>query len=158
MTGRRAPRPTILIVLALAVALFGGAALGLGLAHIMAPRSILADIVGFFVFPLAFALGWQAWIGLAIVLSLPRFFRRLRKRGEPEAGSDEDSAPAAELPGAGVFVPIATGMGLGCGVLVGIVSSWPLPVVLVAYTFGGLAYGLMLWWLANAGFLLWPEE
>jgi len=158
MTGRRAPRPTILIVLALAVALFGGAALGLGLAHVMAPRSIVADIVGFFVFPLAFALGWQAWIGLAIALSLPRLFRRLRRREDPEVEPDEDRAQAAELPGAGVFVPIAMGMGLGCGVLVGVVSTWPLPAVLVAYTFGGLAYGLMLWWLANAGFLLWPEE
>ena len=158
MTGRRAPRPTILIVLALAVALFGGAALGLGLAHVMAPRSIVADIVGFFVFPLAFALGWQAWIGLAIALSLPRLFRRLRRREEPEVEPDEDRAQAAELPGAGVFVPIAMGMGLGCGVLVGVVSTWPLPVVLVVYTFAGLAYGLMLWWLASAGLLLWPEE
>ncbi len=158
MTVRRAPRSALLIVTALAVALFGGAALGLGLAHLLAPRSVVADIVGFFVFPLAFALGWQAWIGLAIALSLPRLFRRLRRREELAVEPAKDREPLAVLPGAGVFVPIATGMGLAGGVLVGIVSTWPLPVVLVAYTTGGLAYGLALWWLANAGFLLWPEE
>jgi hypothetical protein len=49
-------------------------------------------------------------------------------------------------------------MGLASGVIVGIISSWPLPVVLVTYTFAGLGYGLVLWWLATAGFLLWPEE
>ena len=158
MTTRRAPRPAALIVLALAVALFGGAGLGLGLAHFMAPRSILADVVGFFLYPLAFALGWQAWIGLALMLSLPRLLRRMRRRDEPEDETEAHRTPAVVIPGAGIFVPIATGMGLAGGVLVGVVSSWPLPVVLVTYTFGGLIYGLMLWWLANAGFLLWPEE
>jgi hypothetical protein len=158
MTNRRAPRSALLIVAALAVALFGGAALGLGLAQLMAPRSILADIVSFFVFPLAFALGWQAWIGLAIALSLPRLFRRLRRPEEPAVEPEEVRAPVDALPGAGIFVPIATGMGLAAGVLVGLVSTWPLQAVLVAYTLSGLGYGLVLWGLANAGFLLWPEE
>jgi hypothetical protein len=158
MTARRAPRPTLLIVAALVVVLFGGAALGLALANLLAPRSILADLVSFFVFPIALVLGWQAWIGLAIVRSLPRLIRRLRRAEEPSVGSAQDRPPVVVIPGAGVFVPIATGMGLASGVIVGIISSWPLPVVLVTYTFAGLGYGLVLWWLATAGFLLWPEE
>jgi hypothetical protein len=155
---RRSPRSPILVLAALTLAIGGGVVLGVGLAHALAPRSTLANIVSTFLFPLAFALGWQAWIGLAIALSLPRLFRRFRRLESPDVEPDADRAPAAVLPGAGIFVPIATGMGLAGGLLVGLVSTWPLPAVLVIYTSGGLGYGLVLWWLADAGFFLVPEE
>ena len=105
--------------------------------------------------PLALILGFQAWLGLAIIILLPGFFIRLLA-GAPAAAttiSDKAFVP----PGSVVFVPIASSLGLGTGLVVGFLSdtyvSW---VVAVTYWLVGTAYDFVAGCLPVAAIFPFP--
>lgn len=139
---------------AFGVLFLGGALTGLGLASWLAPGSWLAEAVGLFALPVAFALGLQAWYGLALLGLIPRLLGRLR-------GLDTAPArPAApEVPGSVVFLPLSSGIGAVAGVLVGLVSSTqPVWLVAAVYWIAGTAHGAIGWQLARRGWLMPPES
>jgi hypothetical protein len=133
----------------------GGAAAGLGLARLLAPGSWWAEALSTFAFPVAFAFGLQAWFGLAILGLIPHLARRLLH----DAGAPSRPRTDAPLPGAAVFLPIASGTGALLGFVVGWISSthsvW---LVAPVYWSAGTAYGWLAWRLARAGFLMPPES
>ncbi|HKY08736.1 MAG TPA: hypothetical protein VJQ55_10860 [Candidatus Binatia bacterium] len=141
----------------LTIIFFGGGALGLGLAGHFAPNSHAAAFVSFFALPLALVGGFQAWLGLAIIILLPGFFIRLLT-GAPTA-STPISARGFVPPGSAVFVPIASSFGLGAGLIVGFLSdAYTAWVVSFTYWLVGSAYGLLVWLLAHSGYLPFPDS
>ena len=145
--------------LALAGALIGlflgGALVGGALAAAFAPGSWLAEVVGFFALPLAFAAGLQAWYGLALLSLIPRVLTRLRGR-EP---GGVPARYAGGLPGSSVFLPFGSVAGGVAGLLVGLLSvTHPVWLVALAYWAVGTAHGALAWRLARAGLLTPPES
>jgi len=149
-------QPLVLIAILLIV-FFGAGGLGLGLAKLLAPESHLAAFVSFLFLPFALILGFHAWLGLAVLILIPRLFIRLL-RG---AGAVSQTNRRGDVipPGRVAFLPTASGVGLVAGVLVGIVSSthgfW---FVLAIYWAVGTIYGGVLWALARSGYLPFPES
>lgn len=140
------------LVAALAVLLFGGAALGAGLADRLAPGSWLAQAVGVFALPLAFATGLQMWVGVAIVGGLARLL--LGRRRSPNARRETVRA----LPGSFVFLPLGSGAGLCAGVIVALVpSAHSALLTIAAYWLAGTLHGWLAWQLARHGVLVPPE-
>jgi hypothetical protein len=133
----------------------GGAATGLCLARLLAPGSWLAEGIGAFALPVAFAVSLQAWFGLALLSVIPKLI------GFLIAGTDRRPRPLARapIPGAMVFVPVASAIGAVVGLAVGWLSTthsvW---VVAPVYWLTGTLYGLLAWRLARAGFLMPPES
>jgi hypothetical protein len=122
----------------------GGGAAGVGLAELLAPGSWLAQAVGLFALPIAFAAGLQAWQGLALLGLIPRL---LGWRTVP-----------GRLRGSLVFLPLSSGAGAVAGMIVGLASPiYPWWLVLLSYWLAGTAHGLLGWQLARRG-ILWPPE
>jgi len=150
-------RNTLIVVTILTVAFFGGAGLGLALAAALAPGSELASAISFLLLPAALILGFNAWLGLAILLLMPQLIAQLLRPGSNRApiNNRQDLVP----PGYWVFVPTSTASSLLGGILVGILSvdhsGW-----LVAFSYGalGTAYGATLCLLARAGYLPFPNS
>ncbi len=151
--------------LALAGALIGlflgGGLVGGALAAAFAPGSWLAEVVGFFALPLAFAAGLQAWYGLALLSLIPRVLVRLRgrARGGAPASSGGGARSGGGLPGSSVFLPFSSVAGGVAGLLVGLLSAThPVWLVALAYWAVGTAHGALAWRLARAGLLMPPES
>lgn len=133
----------------------GGAAVGVWLARVLAPGSWWAEALSGFALPVAFAMGLQAWYGLALLGVVLRLLRLLFRSERSEA------RPFAQtpIPGAFAFLPIASGIGTAVGVLVGWLSAthsvWTVTPI---YWAVGTLYGLLAWRLARAGFLMPPDS
>lgn len=145
---------TWLVVAAFGILFLGGAVAGLGLAAWLAPGSWLAEAVGLLALPVAFALGLQAWYGLALLGLIPRLLGRLRS---------SDTAPvrpaASAIPGSMIFLPISSGVGALSGLLVGLVSpTQPVWLVAAVYWVVGTAHGTLGWQLARRGWLMPPDS
>ncbi|MCI0456442.1 MAG: hypothetical protein L0Z62_05620 [Gemmataceae bacterium] len=133
----------------------GGAVVGVGLAGLLAPGSWWAEAVSGFALPVAFALGLQAWFGLALLSLVPRLLGLVRQGGARRPAD----GPPTSIPGAVAFVPIASGIGALVGVVIGWLSaSHPVWLVAPIYWLVGTLYGLLAWALARAGFLMPPES
>jgi hypothetical protein len=148
-----ASRTALSVALTFAALFVGGAGVGVALADVLAPDSEWAEAVSAFALPLAFILGFQAWLGLALLGMFAHAARRL-------TGRPATAAPIQpRIPGAIVFVPIASGTGGAAGLIVAWLSSsrsaW---LVLPAYWAVGTLYGVLVWRLARAGFLVPPES
>lgn len=151
-----APSPVALLG-ALIGLFLGGAAVGGGLAAVLAPESWLAQAVSFFALPVAFAAGLQAWYGLALLSLIPRVLRVLSGSRPPPGALRTAGAP--RLPGSFVFLPLSSGAGALAGTVVGIVSSaYPFWVILPVYWLVGTVHGLLAWRLARSGVLVPPES
>ena len=150
---RRSP---LLLLVILATVFFGAAALGAGLAALFAPDSQAATFVSFLLLPMALIAGFQAWLGLAIIILVPGFLIRLLTGNRPPASvRNGEFVP----PGSVVFLPIASGLGFAGGAFVGLVSdahaAW---LVILVYWLAGTGYGLALWILARTGYLPFPDS
>jgi hypothetical protein len=149
---RRSP---LLLLVILATVFFGAAALGAGLAALFAPDSQAAAFVSFLLLPMALITGFQAWLGLAIIILVPSFLLRLLTGNRPASVRDGEFVP----PGSVVFLPIASGLGFAGGAFVGLVSdahaAW---LVILVYWLAGTGYGLALWILARTGYLPFPDS
>lgn len=66
---------TLIAVIILAVLFFGAARVGLTLAATLAPESQVASVISFLFFPAALILGFNTWLGLAILI-VEKFLRR----------------------------------------------------------------------------------
>jgi hypothetical protein len=142
----------------IAAAFFGlfiaGAGIGVWLSRTLAPGSWLAEVVSFFVLPVAFATSLQAWSGLAIATLVWHFVRAMLGSTAPTP-----QRASGGIPGAWIFVPISSGFALVAGTLVGIASSTrPFLVVATVYWLVGTAYGVLAWRLARRGNLTPPES
>jgi hypothetical protein len=151
--------PSVAATIAAFLTLFlGSAALGGLLAETFAPGSWIATVVGFFAWPMAFAMSLQAWFGLALLLVVPRVLGLLwRKRsGMPTAASSSSFPPP---PGAFVFLPISSATGLLAGFVVGLLSpTHSIWFVTLVYWLVGTAHGALGWQLARVGVLVPPES
>ena len=142
---------------------FGGMYLGLFLAGILAPESDWAAAVGFFVLPLSFMVGWKAWYAAATAALgkrlLKALFQVLRGKGLQQAAQEsladlEGQAP----PGTNTFVMVSFSASLIAGGLIGLSpDAAGLPQCLGVMVAAGLGYGLLLRWLARAGYLPLPD-
>ena len=153
-TSVAAREPSALALGASLIVLFlGGAAIGVTLADTFAPDSFIADVVSFFALPVAFVLGMQVWMGVALFRAIVVFIgRRHRPRSRPRS-------PRAPLPGSLVFLPISSAAGAIAGMIVGLLSTaysgW---LAWLVYWTVGTAHGFTAWRLARAGYLMPPEE
>lgn len=147
-------RPLVLTIVALGVALFGGAGIGILLANWAAPGSHLALILGFLLLPAALGAGFHAWLGLAVIISAPRMIGRIARPSSPPA-PQEDVTP----PGAWSFLLVGSCFGLLGGAVTGLFfSSVSGLYSTLAFWAAGTAYGGALWRLARAGYLPFPES
>jgi hypothetical protein len=138
------------------LAFLGGPVIGLLLARAVAPDSFVAEAVGAFMLPLAFAGGMQLWLGAAIATAVVQLVRRVASGGPWRPSSE---ALVDVPPGAFAFVPVSTGAGMAGGLMVGFVSSsLPFLVCWQLYAAVGAAYGVAVWQLARAGYLPFPEQ
>jgi hypothetical protein len=141
------------------LAVFGafaaGPTLGIALARLVAPGSAAADAIGMFAFPIAFAAGLHAWLGMAIAGAVVGLVRRLAS-GEP---ARPVAGEAAAVPsGSFVFVPISIAAGVAAGIPVGLLSdTHSVLASTVLYAGSGALYGTAVWRLARAGHLPLPE-
>jgi hypothetical protein len=130
---------------------FGGAGVGLLLAEWLAPSAAIASLVSFLMLPAAMIAGFHAWLGAAILLSVPRLARRLI---DPSGRTTEDCLVP---PGAWAFLPIGSGAGGLGGLLTGLLSPASVLVTVPIYWLAGTAYGFGLWRLARSGHLPFPD-
>ena len=148
---------TLPIVLAFVGLFFGGAAIGGALTDVFAPGSWIAAVAGFGALPLAFAVGMQAWYGLALLSLIPRLLGMVR--GVPARPAPREQARGAGIPGSFVFLPLASLAGAAAGVVVGLVSpTHSAGLVALLYWLVGTCHGALTWRLARRGFLIPPES
>ena len=150
--------PGTLGIIASFVGLFlGGAAVGGALADMFAPESWIASVAGFFALPVAFAVGLQAWYGLALLSVIPRLLEMVRGSRGPR--DPRAQATRMSIPGSFVFLPLSSGAGAIAGIVVGLASStqsaW---LVALVYWLVGTGHGALAWRLARGGFLMPPES
>ena len=154
MREEKAPGPWVM-ALAITGLFLGGGAVGDLLARLLAPGSWIAEAVGLFALPVAFAVAMQLWYGFAIFVLAPQLIALLfGRRPASPAGIRRRS-----LPGAFLFLPVSAAAGTLAGLVIGIVSSTtPLIVVLAVWMAVGVAHGWAGWRLAVTGCLVPPES
>jgi hypothetical protein len=141
------------LIAALLVLFPGSAALGVTLADWLAPGSWIAQIAGFFALPLAFVLGLQMWIGVAIFGAVVRL---LVSRSHPPRTSAGDRVV---LPGSFVFLPLSSIAGLLAGVITAIVPAASSAILAMGvFWLTGTLHGLVAWQLAKRGVLVPPDS
>ena len=150
-------RNALIAVIILAMAFFGAAGVGLTLAATLAPESQVASVISFLFLPAALIIGFNAWLGLAILILVPQLIARILHRGSirPPIDSRREVVP----PGAWVFLPISSAIGLLGGIVVGFLTDthqgW---FIALSYWWVGTAYGATLWFLARTGYLPFPDS
>ena len=150
-------RHPLATVAAMAITFVGGAPAGVTLAEWLAPESELASAISFALFPASMILGFQAWLGLAVLLVIPLFIKRLLGRtSTPPKRRGEDTSVVP--PGAWVFCAVSVPLSLAAGLVVGVLSSRATLLVAAVYLTAGVAYGVTLWLLARSGYLPFPDS
>jgi hypothetical protein len=150
-------RNTLIVVTILAVAFFGAGGLGLALAAALAPGSQVAAAISFLLLPAALILGFNAWLGLAILILVPQLIGRLLGSGSmrPPIDARREVVP----PGSWAFLPISSAVALAGGIVVGFFSvTHEVWFVALVYWTVGTAYGAILWFLARIGYLPFPDS
>ncbi|HUF35999.1 MAG TPA: hypothetical protein VMN37_08615 [Gemmatimonadales bacterium] len=106
---------------------------------------------------MAFAVGLQAWYGLALLGLVAQLFRgRRQRRGSIAGPAGPSGAPG--LFGSWVFLPLSSGAGAAAGVVAGLASpTQPAWFVALAYWLVGSLHGLVAWRLARRGYMQLPE-
>ena len=153
MTTPGSDQPVLATIAAFAGLFFGGGAVGDWLARTLAPGSWVAEAVSVFALPLAFAMGLQAWYGLALLGLVPHLVRLVLRPGTPARMKRPVS-----LPGAWVFLPLSVSFGAIAGVVAGLASpTHPVWIVAPIYLSVGTVHGVVAWRLARRGILMPPE-
>lgn len=153
------PARAILLVGAL---LFGGIAAGVVVTCALAPLSEVALMAGFLMLPVSFAVGMAGWYTMARAISCRlltlRFLRDVRACGLCESIHRElSSADRRAFRGTRVFVPVTVGISFAAGCVVAAVSGTGEPgLVVTTYASLGLAYSMVVTWLARQGHLPLP--
>jgi hypothetical protein len=158
-SGQRPGRTFIGLFGLLAALLFGGMAVGLGIA-LMGGGSLGAIVVGFMWLPLCLGLGLAAWRGILAAWLTAGLVRAItRSRGDEarfrEATRDHLRGATNGLPGTWVFVPVAIAVSVLAAIAMWLAGSGGgAGSVLVI----GAGYGLLLRRLARQGWLPPPGE
>ena len=152
------------MLLVLAGLLFGGMGVGVLLAQILAPGSLLAEAVGFLVLPLCLGAGMSAWHAAATAAVSRRLlgsiFQAARGKDLHEAVEENLSdLRGQQIPGTGVFLPSSFLISAGAGALIGVLpASIGFLAAFAVLTLTGLCYGVLLRHLARAGILPLPDD
>lgn len=160
------------VVGTLAGALFGGVAVGSGLARVLAPESIVAAFVGFLTLPLVLGTGYQIWQARIMSLIARRFGRGLVRalwqslilRRKPQLDTLMPTREDALLllrrmiQAASAFTYAGVLVGAGAGLLVG----WAAPggrfwLACGLFIVVSTLYGRALTLLARAGYVPPPD-
>jgi hypothetical protein len=152
------------------IALIAGPALGIALAITFAPSSTLALFIGFFLLPCTHLAGRFAWAVMGFVVDANSEGRRAIRaladlgkwtnkhrvaREDPDHHAYEGRFPRGGL----VFILVHVLLSLAVGLLVGLLlSDTALTTVAGVYTLTGTLYGVVVYWLAENGYLLMRTE
>lgn len=137
----------------------GAGCFGSLLSYQVAPRSGAALVIGFFMLPVAFALGVAAWRGTATVWETCAFLWTAvtrRSLGPAVVRLERSTGPA----GRATLIPVSVGVCVVCGLTIGLLSERPWVWVALGYGALGLGYGVLLFLLAGKGRLdnmVWEE-
>jgi hypothetical protein len=158
-----------IVVVSLAV-LFAGPMFGIALARTFAPTSGIALFIGFFLFPCAHFAGRLAWAAMGFVVdpnsegrrtirALANLVRLMDEQRAPREASN-DNAHQGRFPRGGlVFILVHVLVSLVAGLIVGLfLSDMALTTVAGAYSLTGTLYGVVVYWLAEKGYLLMRTE
>ncbi len=144
---------------------FGGMALGVAAALIVAPSSAIAVFIGFLALPLSFGLGMSMWYSVANAEMLQKVARALvqsmkKNRNLTESLRDElRSFYQSPIQGTRVFLPVTLTITFACGVIIACLPDVPnMDAVVIAFLTIGLGYSLLVTWLARQGYLPQPKS
>jgi hypothetical protein len=158
MASMREQRTAWITIPLLFLLFLGGAVLGMSLAERLAPESFVAAFVGLFMLPLAFILGMQFWLGLALLGAIGHGLRYLLGRARGSTARLPRTASSTIPPGSVAFFPIAAlSGGVGGLITASVASRAGFLAVVLTYSVIGMAYGLLCWQLARRGWLPFPE-
>jgi hypothetical protein len=161
---RRPGRTLVGLFALLATLLFGGMAVGLAIATLVAGESLGALVVGFFALPLCLGIGltvWRAalfaWVAGGTLSAL------VRSRGDEGAFrqvAHEQFRHGARsgLPFTWIFVPIASAVSLVEALLMALLAERDRLLAAALILLAGIAYGVLLRRLAERGWLPPPGE
>lgn len=149
----------------MALVIFGGAGLGFLMAYLLAPESDLAGFVGLFMLPLSFFIGLKSWHGIAMAVMSKRLMGAAVKTVVGgKSFSDAVAEQTADLdmrapPGTYVFLPIAIIISIPCALVIAFTAeSLGTMAAFGVVAAIGVAYGVLLRWLARSGRLPFPDE
>lgn len=143
--------------------LFGGMAVGWLLAGYLAPESDWAQAIGFMTLPLCFGIAMKSWYGAASATLFSRLlnavFKALRGKDFKQSVMENMEAFRGRMPGTYVFVPVCLVISAIAGFLMALSpTAIGFFEVFGAMTLTGLAFGLLLRWLARTGRLPLPDQ
>lgn len=159
-TGMASSSPSPVFAALFSMVLFLGSGIGgAWLGRHMAPGSVVANLLGFLMLPMAFLVGMQLWMGAAILAWLVRLvFRRPRPPSTIMASMPREGAGETRS-GAWVFVVVCPLFTLPAGLVTGWLSeSYRILPVLGLYAAVGLLFGIAVWQLAKRGYIDLLEE
>ena len=142
---------------------FGGMFSGIALTAYFAPGSEVAMFIGFMVWPVSFGISMSMWYSLTSSDLIKRLIRAVFKslKTMDLNGSLKNELAGADLQtitGTKVFVPATVlisffaGLAIACGP-----TTRNFELVVCTFTGFGLAYGMLVTWLARAGILPRPN-
>ena len=142
---------------------FGGMFSGIVLAAYLAPGSEVAMFIGFMVWPISFGISMSMWYSLTSSDLIKRLiravFKSLKTLDLNESLKNElAGADLQTITGTKVFVPATVlisffaGLAIACGP-----TTRNFEIVVCTFTGIGLAYGMLVTWLARAGILPMPN-
>jgi hypothetical protein len=134
--------PTMFGFGVLLLAILGGAAVGGMAGRLVGSGDSDAVVLGAVAPPLSFFLGMAGWLAVATGASLARWGRGIA-RGRPLAETRREVA-AADLAGAGAFLPASVLTWALAGILVGLVSPASVLAATAVFAVLGAGYGLTL--------------
>jgi len=161
---RRPVRSAAGLLALLATLLFGGMAVGLGIATTLGGGSVGAIVVGCFYLPICLGVGMTTWRGIVLAWLAGGLLRAVARSGGDEEQFRDATRRHLEgirergLPGTWVFVPIASAVSLVAALAMLLLAGGNRLGAAAATLIIGIAYGVLLRRLATRGWLPVPEE
>lgn len=143
--------------------LFGGMGAGWLLSNYLAPESDWAQVIGFMTLPLCFGAGMKSWYGVVSATLFSRLlnagFKALRGKDFKQSVMENMEEFRGRMPGTYVFVPVCLLISAIAGFLMALSpSAIGFVEVFGAMVLSGLAFGLLLRWMARTGRLPLPDQ
>lgn len=136
----------------MAILIFGGALIGLGIARWVARGKGIAQYFGFFLIPISYTFAMLGWVGIASISSvLQILLDTFSYRSFLKALQNAQKTKTPQGKTALFLIPIVINL-LG-GVVIGIISPYPWYYVTIGYGALGIGYGALLYYLGRLGYL-----
>ena len=143
--------------------LFGGGAVGWLLADTLVPASDWARVIGCMALPLSFGVALKSWYGVVSATMISRLlnavFKAFRGKDFKQSVMENMEEFRGRMPGTYVFVPVCLFISAIAGFLMALSpTAFGVLEVFGAMSLVGLAFGLLLRWLALTGRLPLPDQ